>query len=202
MSNVVEFSPFEDQPVAAPTAPHRWLPPLSRGLAWLFTIAMGFSVFWLVTAFVVIFFFSNHVLVGPEGAEFALPGIPHAKPGMVRFSDQPFATHLAGAVTMLIGLLPVALICWHLRGLFTLYARSIVFARENAMHLKRLGLWLVIWPLAKFAGNALFQFFGGTDRAWAQMIFVYALILGLIVFVIAQVMEFGREIEQEKDSFI
>jgi hypothetical protein len=34
------------------------------------------------------------------------------------------------------------------------------------------------------------------------MIFVYALILGLIVFVIAQVMEFGREIEQEKDSFV
>ena len=42
----------------------------------------------------------------------------------------------------------VTLICWHLRGLFALYARSIVFGRENATHLKRIGLWLVIWPLA------------------------------------------------------
>lgn len=202
MSNVVEFSPFEEQPVAVPTAPHRWLPPLSRGLAWLFAAATAFSVFWLAAAFVVIFFFSNHLLMGADGGQFALPGIPHAKPGMVRFSDQPFATHVAGLVAMVLGMVPVALICWHLRGLFTLYARSIVFARENAMHLKRIGLWLVIWPIAKFVGNAQFQYFGGTDKAWAQMIFVYAFILGLIVFVIAQVMEFGREIEQEKDSFI
>jgi DUF2975 family protein len=202
MPNIVELAPFADRPGAVPAAPHRWLPPLSRGLSWLFTIATVLSVLWLIAAFVVIFFFSNHVLVGTAGAELALPGIPHAKPGMVRFSDQPFATHLAWFVTMLIGIVPVGLICWHLRGLFTLYARSIVFARENATHLKRIGLMLVIWPLAKFGGNALFQAFGGTDRAWAQMIFVYAFILGLIVFVIAQVMEFGHEIEQEKDSFV
>jgi hypothetical protein len=99
-------------------------------------------------------------------------------------------------------MVPVILVCWHLRGLFTLYARGIVFARENAAHLKHVGLWLVIWPVAKLAANIVFRLAGGTDKAWAQSIFIYSLILGLIVFAIALVMEFGREIEQEKDSFI
>lgn len=200
MSNVLEL------PTAAPASAAlltpRSLKPLSRGLALLFAVMIGFSLFWVVGAFVVIFFFSSHVLVGAEGANVAFPGVPRDISGMIRFSSQPFITHLAGFVNICVSTVPVILICWHLRALFNLYARGIVFARENAAHLKRVGLWLVIWPISKFAANALFQLAGGTDKAWAQMIFVYALILGLIVFVIAQVMEFGREIEQEKDSFV
>ncbi len=201
MSNVVEFSPFED---VAPdrTAPHKRLTRLSRVLAWLFTVMMGLSIFWVVAAFVVIFFFSNHLLMGASGGEVAFPAEPALKAGMVRFSSQPFATHLGGFVALSAMMAPVAMICWHLRGLFRLYAAGIVFARANATHLKRVGLWLLLWPAAKFGGNQLFQLTGGTDKAWAQMTFVYALILGVIVFAIAQVMEFGHEIEQEKDSFI
>ena len=200
MSNVLELP--TTAPASAPLLTPRTLKPLSRGLALLFAVMIGLSVFWVVAAFVVIFFFSNHVLVGAEGANVAFPGVPHDVPGMIRFSSQPFITRLAGFVNICMATAPVVLICWHLRALFKLYARGIVFARENAAHLKRVGLWLVIWPISKFAANAMFQLAGGTDKAWAQMIFVYALILGLIVFVIAQVMEFGHEIEQEKDSFV
>ncbi len=121
---------------------------------------------------------------------------------MVRFSSQPPVTRVVGFMDVVIGMIPVIFVCWHLRGLFALYARGVVFARDNAVHLKRIGLWLVIWPIAKFGANMVFQLAGGTDKAWAQMIFVYSLILGLIVFVIAQVMEFGREIEEERDSFV
>ena len=200
MSNVLELPTAT--PASAPLITPRTLKPLSRGLALPFAVMIGLSLFWVAAAFVVIFFYSNHVLVGAEGANVAFPRAPHDMPGMIRFSSQPFITHLAGFVNISMATMPVVLICWHLRALFKLYARGVVFARENAAHLKRVGLWLVIWPISKFVANAMFQLAGGTDKAWAQMIFVYALILGLIVFVIAQVMEFGHEIEQEKDSFV
>ena len=201
MSNVV------DLPAAAPDArasilTYRRLVPLSRALSIFFAIMMVFSLLWVAAAFAVIFFYSDHVLVGASGANVAFPGIPKPMPGMIRFSQQPFITHLAGFVDIVVAMIPVVLVCWHLRGLFRLYARGIVFARRNATHLKRIGLWLVIWPIAKFGANMVFQLAGGTDKAWAQMIFVYSLVLGLIVFVIARVMEFGREIEEEKDSFV
>ena len=199
MSNVVEFSPFEAD---APALPHRRLLVLSRGLSWLFTFLMGSSLFWVVAAFVVIFFYSNHVMVGSSGANVSFPAEPHDIPGMIRFSSQPFITRFAGFVNICMASTPIVLICWNLRELFKLYSRGVVFARENAAHLKRIGLWLVLWPVAKFIANMLFQLAGGTDKAWAQMIFLDSLILGLIVLAIAQVMEFGREIEQEKDSFI
>ncbi len=89
-----------------------------------------------------------------------------------------------------------------MRGLFGLYAGGIVFARENAAHLKRIGVWLVVYPFAKFAANMLFRLAGGTDKTWFRRRVVDALILGVIVFAIAQVMEFGREIEQDPAEII
>lgn len=199
MSNVVEL------PALAPDArvlTYRSLRPLSRALSILFTLFVGASFLWIVAAFVVIFFFADHVMVGAVGANLTFPRPPADMPGMVRFSTQPFITRLAGFVDIVIAMIPVTLICLNLRGLFALYARGVVFARQNAMHLKRIGLWLVVWPIAKFVANMAFQLAGGTDKAWAQLVFVYSLILGLIVFAIAQVMEFGREIEEERDSFV
>jgi hypothetical protein len=201
MSNVVAFSSLEaEEP--APALPHRRLLLLSRGLAILFTLFMVASVLWLAGALVVIVFFANHVLVGAAGANLEFPRPATPVHGMVLFSSQPFITRVAGFVDIVVAMTPVVFVCWHLRGLFALYARGIVFARQNAVHLKRVGLWLVIYPFAKFAANMLFQLAGGTDKAWAQMLFFDAFVLGVIVYAIAQVMEFGREIEQEKDSFI
>ncbi|MEJ0026206.1 MAG: DUF2975 domain-containing protein [Rhizomicrobium sp.] len=201
MSNVVEL------PVVAPDTrasllTYRSLKPLSRGLSILFTVFVGASLLWLAAAFVVIFFFADHVLLGASGGNVAFPHPPADMPGMVRFSTQPFVTRVAGLIDVVIGMIPVILVCWNLRGLFGLYARGVVFARENARHLKHIGVWLVTWPVAKLVANMLFQLAGGADKAWAQTIFLDSLVLGLIVFAIAQVMEFGREIEEEKDSFI
>ena len=71
-----------------------------------------------------------------------------------------------------------------------------------AVGLTQIGIWLIAYPFAKFAANMIFRAFGGLDHAWFHMMTVQSLILGLIVVAIAQVMEFGHEIEQEKDSFI
>ncbi len=201
MSNIVELPALAPE-TRANVLSYRSLVSLSRALSILFAFFTGLSVLWVVGAFVAIFFFADHIVVGSTGADISFPRVPPVPPGMVRFSAQPLATRLAGLLDIVMAMIPVALVCWHLRGLFTLYARGVVFARENALHLKRVGLWLVIYPFAKFAANMLFQLFGGTDKAWAQTLFLYSLILGIIVFVIAQVMEFGREIEEEKDSFV
>jgi hypothetical protein len=156
----------------------------------------------VVAWFAVGVFYGDHVRVGSEGVQIYLH--PHLRdiPGTVLFSSQPMITHLAGFADILLATAPAVFIFWHLRGLFRLYAAGIVFARQNAAHLKDVGLWLLFYPLIKFAANLIFRLAGGTDKAWLHMESVYALVLGLIVFVIAQVMEFGHEIEQEKDSFI
>ncbi len=87
----------------------------------------------------------------------------------------------------------------HLRGLFALYARGVVSRGENAMHLKRIGLWLVIYPFAKFGANMLLQgHSAGADKAWAQMTFFIRSSLASSSSS-SPAMEFGREIEQEKD---
>jgi len=189
-----------DLPATA-QAPHRSLTALSRILGVIFTILVVGQIAWVAAAGVGSFFFADHVLVGTSGA-IVYAGTPPPLAGTVLYSTQPVSTRLAGLIDIMIATAPILVMFWELRGLFRLYARGVVFARENAQHLKRVGLCLVIYPFAKFAANMIFQAAGGTDRAWFHMDLVWALVLGLIVFAIAQVMEFGREIEQEKDSFV
>jgi hypothetical protein len=202
LSNVLTLDPV----AAESEAPiHRRLRPLSRALAWLFTMLLVLFTLYLLAGIVVALFFSAHVQMNAEGAtvSFSLHGVlPPPIPGTVRLSDQSLITRLSGVVDLVIAMAPVIFIFWHLRELFRLYAAGTVFARENAQHLKHIGIWLIAYPFAKFAANMLFQLAGGVDHHWFYMIEVYALVLGIIVVAIAQVMEFGHEIEQEKDSFI
>jgi hypothetical protein len=206
MSNVVEFSAVEEEPDAARAAPHRRLLLLSRGLTWLFTLFLAAAMLYVLAGIVVVLFFSDHIQMGRSGmaVSFGLHGeVPRAARGLVRMSDLPWRARLVGAFDWLLIAAPFVFIAWHLRALFGLYARGVVFAGENATHLKRIGLWLIACPFANYAADTLFWLAGGADKAgWLHVFQVQALVLGAIVYVIAQVMEFGREIEQEKDSFI
>ncbi len=199
MTNVLAFDHVEPTP---PTGAEIRLRRMSKGLAVLFAALMGLTVLTVILWFVIGFFFGDHLSIGADGVTLAFPHPARAMPGRVLLSSQPFITHLAGFVDIVIASLPVFFVCLHLRGLFRLYAAGIVFARENAQHLKRIGLWLLIYPFAKFAANMIFRFAGGTDKTWFHGELVDALILGAIVFVIAQVMEFGREIEQDRAEII
>lgn len=183
-------------------APHRRLVLLSRALALLFTVLIAASLVWVAGAFLFCFIWSDHVLVRAEGVVLTFPQLPRAMAGAVLFSTQSFLTRAAGFVDVVLSMIPVAFICWHLRALFRLYASGIVFARENAAHIKRVGVWLVLWPAAKIAANMLFQLAGGADKAWGKLVFLDSLVLGLIVLAIAQVMEFGREIEEDRAEIV
>jgi hypothetical protein len=202
MSNVLVLDPIIVEPEKAS---HRRLRQLSRGLAWLFTAIFALYLAYITAGMVVALFFSSHVQMNPEGADVSFGlhgGLPRAIPGMVRLSDQPVITRLAGVVDLVIAALPFLLVFWNLRGLFRLYAAGTVFARENATHLKQIGIWLIAYLPLKLAANLVFRAAGGVDHNWLHMDGVEALVLGVIVVAIAQVMEFGHEIEQEKDSFI
>jgi len=145
----------------------------------------------------------DHVLMGTRGISIVLGRLPALYPGAVRLSQLPLITWIAGLFVLAMQLAPVFLVLRHLRGLFQLYASGTVFGRENALHLKRIGLWLIAYPVILLAGNALFLAAGGADRAsWFHLSEIQAPVLGLIVLAIALVMEFGRDIEQEKDSFV
>jgi hypothetical protein len=199
MSNVLVLDRAE---LRAPSTAQLRLRRLSRALALLFAALMALSLL-TVAAFAILgLFLDDHVSIGPDGAFLHFPAPAHATPGHVLLSQQPAATRLAGFANIVLATLPVFFVCFHLRSLFGLYAQGVVFARENAMHLKRIGAWLIAYPFVKFAANMIFRLAGGTDRTWFRGELVDALILGVIVFAIAQVMEFGREIEQDGAEII
>jgi DUF2975 family protein len=198
MTTVLAFDTVE---APKPTSAQLRLRGLSRWLALLFAALMALSVL-SVAAFIALgLFFGDHMSVGADGVFLFRHPAP-VIPGRVLFSSQPFVTHLAGFADIVLATAPVFFICLHLRGLFRLYADGVVFARENAAHLKRIGAWLIAYPFAKFAANMIFRLAGGTDKAWFRGELVDALILGAIVLAIAQVMEFGREIEQDRAEIV
>jgi hypothetical protein len=177
---------------------------LSRALVWVFTALFGFIAFSAILAFSASLFFPQYVEIGAYGGEFSLTAYSPATldPGMSWLAALPLSTRIAGIIDVALALLPLGFVVLNLRGLFQLYASGIVFARENAQHLKRIGLWLLAYPFAKFGANFIFQAFGGPDRAWFSSLLLFSLLLGAIVFVIAEVMEKGEAIERERAEFV
>src|ERR1700685_722256 len=123
MTNVLTFDTVAPRPTTAQLRLRR----LSRWLAWLFAGLMGLSLLSVAAWSVVGFFFGDHVVIGAEGVTLVFPHPAHATPGHVLFSSQSFITHLAGFVDIVLATLPVFFVCFHLRGLFRLYAGGTVF---------------------------------------------------------------------------
>ncbi|WP_244441405.1 DUF2975 domain-containing protein [Methylosinus trichosporium] len=110
---------------------------------------------------------------------------------------------LAGAVAICLLTTPIMFILHEARGLFRLYADGIVFAFENARRIKFMGVGLILYSAAPFVANRVIILAGVTsDPIWFHLDEVMSLIFGTLAFVIADVMEFGREIEQERDGFV
>ena len=92
-------------------------------------------------------------------------------------------------------------VIFHLRQLFALYSRGVVFAEDNILHIKRFGLWLVVAAVVVNGSGRIFFIVRGNhahDTANAAM----ALIYGGMVYVIARVMELGRLADEERNEFV
>ena len=183
---------------------HRRIQARSRILAGLFT-----GLLWLVTAitglFVLgaLFYSGQNVLVNAEGVDIILGAAPTVPADAISLGQMATRLRIGGAFALIVQYGPAILVLANLRGLFRLYAAGTVFARENADHIKRMGQWLIVYAVAPFVSVQLLILVDcAVDRAWFHMVEVQALVLGGILLVIAQVMEAGREIEQDRDGFV
>ena len=191
-----------DQTAAQPgRARYRGIRRLSRTLGAFFTILLALAVLVPCALIAIAATTPAHMGFNASGGWLDFSGRPPPA-GYVLVSQMPLVTRLAGVADLVLAAVPQLFILWHLRALFRLYARGSVFARENAHQIKRIGLWLILYLPLKFAANMIFQAAGGADHNWLQATGIYSLCLGVIVMLIAQVMELGHEIEKEHGEFV
>lgn len=198
MGDVVAIGPQDAD--GGQEARHRRLRTRSRVLAGIVTALLG-GVLLFNGAILTLGALSHAALsIGPGAAYL---GDPPPGPGIVPFGSLPLATRLAYAATLILDTAPVLFALANLRALLRLYAAGIVFAAENGACIKRIGLGLVAYAIAPFLGHELVVLAGhGVDMDWFHVSEAQALVLGAVLFVVAQVMEVGLEIEQDRDGFV
>jgi hypothetical protein len=164
----------------------------------LLALALVFAV---ALAGVVLFYDGDQISFGPGGVWFGRG--PDAAAGRVALSTFSGLQRTAGAVAGALLVAPTAYILFQLRALFRLYAQGVVFALENALRLKRLGLGLLGYALAPFCANRIAWLVGvSNDPTWFHLYEIQAAVIGGLLFVIADVMQHAHEIEKEKEGFI
>jgi hypothetical protein len=198
MSQVLDLA-FEPPPSPAP----RRMVLASRALELLF--AALFVLFGLIAAGLMLSFFvpamGEHVFLGPRGGQVVWNG--PAPRGYLMVSGLPLMQRLAHMPIGVLNAAPTLIVLFGLHRLFGLYARGVVFARENAAYLKLIGGGLVFSALAPGLGVFLLTSLGLViDRVWLHPSTFQALVLGGIVYVIAEVMQLGREIEEDRKGFV
>jgi hypothetical protein len=187
-----------------PPAALRRMRLVSRCLEILFlALAVGFG---LVGAAVILDFivpYAPNVLAAcPYGGLISIP--PRVFPApCVAVGDMPTMQRLVHAACGMLLLAPMVLLFWNLRRLFGLYATGVVFAPDNARRLKTVGAALVFLGLAPLFNQILLTSLHlAIGRTWIEGSNIQELILGAIVYVIAQVMQVGHELEEERGQFI
>lgn len=199
MANVIHIDALD---ITAPESPAtRQLRTWSRIFVAIFGIALAVSVtLGLVAVLVILFYRGDQVQIGSTSAWI---GTVPAPKGFVTFASLPPVQRLAYAVVALVRAAPSVLLFWSLRELFRGYERGAVFARESIVRIRWAGVWLVADALAPFVCHLALSATGlEIDRGWAHVLSLQELVLGGVVFVVAQVMQLGREIEEEREQFV
>lgn len=203
MGAVLKLPPIPEIHAEQP-AKHLRLRKRSRILAAAFN-----GLFWLCAAYDVamvltaLFYQGHNLIFGPEGGNLDFPARTTLPPGYVYWSDVTLRFRIGAVFAAGTQFVPATMLMLYLRGLFRLYARGIVFAEENALAFKRMGLWLILYAVTPFLSVKFLTLINCViDRNWYHETELYALGLGSILFVIAEVMQAGREIEQERDEFV
>lgn len=200
MATVVNFRPIVDAaPDAEETAAQRHVRLGSRGLSMLFAGLLGLSVLILLTALATMLFYKGELVrIGPDNCYIG-EGPANSFP----FSDLPLHHRLIYCLVGIVRATPIIMLFWSLQTLFGLYARGQVFSRANGRGFSRIGGWLCAYALSPFVCHLALAATGyEIDRNWAHMASLQAFILGLLVFVIGQVMQVGREIEEDREAFV
>lgn len=196
MSAVVQF------PVADVPPPPRHLRRLrlgSRVLSWLFTgLMIGVGAIAAALIVGVIFYGGENYRIAAGGVWIGTGPVDS-----VAFHTLSLPHRLVYAAIGAVRITPSLMIFWHLRGLFDLYANGEVFGRRNGRRLAHIGVWLCLYAVSPFLCHLVLVATGyEIDKVWMHLSSVQALVLGLLVFVIAQVMAVGHEIEEDRKAFV
>jgi hypothetical protein len=179
---------------------------LSQPFAILLTIALSLLVLFQIFVVAMLFFF--HEGDAWHGAvSFAASGINLSVFASSMHSPDVALDSLSFGQRAMLALLAAlcgtcgGFVIFHLRQLFALYSRGVVFAKDNIRHINRFGLWLVVTAVVvNVSGRVFFVVTGqhAHDTANAAMALVY----GGMTYVIARVMELGRHADQERKEFV
>lgn len=181
---------------------------LSHPIFTLVSIALGLLLVVRIPQIVAILFMFHggdwHAWVSSSqiglGLEIA-NGADHALASGVALKTLGMDQRVNLALLISVGTALSGLMLFHLRQLFGLYARGIVFARASARHLKLFALWLAASAIAANVSGRLFETITGARPdgiANAAM----AVVLGVMIYVIASVLDLAVEADEERKEFI
>jgi hypothetical protein len=198
MASVIDLAP----PRAAATPSFRKIRAASRGFEVLFTLL--FAVFVLLAIFslwILLFYQGDVITIGPRGGMITTAG--HPPPDFIPFRDFRLDQKLAYVPDVIVRALPSIFLFWNLRQLFRLYSQGQVFTARNARLIQGMGVCLIADAALPFLCHLVLSVTGyEIDKMWAHMAAVQELVLGAVVFVIALVMQAGREIEEDREGFV
>jgi hypothetical protein len=171
----------------------------SRALEILFAALLTLSAAILITALVTMLFYKGELVrIGPDNCY-----IGEGPANSVAFGSLPLVHRLVYCLVGIVRATPIIMLFWSLRGLFRLYAKGRVFSRANGRSFSRIGGWLCAYAASPFVCHLALSATGyEIDKNWAHMASVQAFVLGLLVLVIGQVMQVGREIEEDREAFV
>ncbi len=178
---------------------------LSRPFMILLSIALGLVVLVQVPEILAILFFPGgdawHASVDSSAAGIGLSIWGKDQPPGVALESLSFGQRSALALLAALCATGSGLALFHLRQLFALYSRGEVFSRGNVSHIKGFGLWLALAALMINVADRLFPMITGEpSHGFANA--VMGVVYGGMIWVIARVMELGRQADQERREFI
>jgi hypothetical protein len=200
MATVLHLKPLYRAPEPPPeSVAQRRVRLGSRAAVWLFTGLFALAAAILVAAIVTMLFYKGELVrIGPDNCY-----IGEGPPNSVAFGSLPLVHRLVYVGVGIVRATPILMMFWSLRALFSGYARGEVFSGAAARRFGRVGVWLCAYAISPFLCHLFLSATGyEIDKNWAHMASLQAFILGLLVFVIGQVMQVGREIEADREAFV
>ena len=197
MASVVDIAPSRP----APSPSFRKLRAVSRGFEVLFTVLFAFFILLAVASlWIVLFYQGDHIVIGPRGGLLTTAPPP---PDFIPFREWRLDQKLAYVPDVIVRALPSVFLFWNLRQLFRLYGQGKVFTARNARLIQGIGVCLIADAALPFLYHLALSATGyEIDKMWAHLAVVQELVLGTVVFVIALVMQAGREIEEDREGFV
>ena len=200
MALILEFPPLA--PAASPALVR--IQRLSRPLGWLFTGLFVVMAMLLATAILALLVYEGtRVQVRPGGMQIFVEAIvPPVRSGWSTLGQQPLVQRVAmiGSVSLMIG--PALAVLWQLRRLFRLYVSGTILAAANARCVWWTAVWLIAYAVGPTLGHMLVSAAGFDDQGWLRLDSFQALALGLILLVVARVMQWGAEVNDDASRFV